>query len=44
MQKCGMNLDEWNSFETKIQVNRDLIKAISVRSNNLTTIEKGSAE
>jgi hypothetical protein len=42
MEKSGMNLNEWNAFETKIAVNKDLIKALAVRSNKLTTVEKKS--
>jgi hypothetical protein len=37
MAKCGMSLEEWNSFETKIKANKDLIKTLKVRLNNANT-------
>lgn len=40
MEKCGMNIDEWNSYETKIKANRDLILALTLRPNSLTVKEK----
>lgn len=40
MEKCGMNMDVWNAYETKIKANKDLIRALTVRSNSLTTKDK----
>ena len=32
MDHCGMKLSEWNDFEVKLKVNKDLIKAINISS------------
>lgn len=44
MDKSGFTLDAWNAFETKISVNKEVIRALGVRSSNLTTVEKKSKE
>jgi ribosomal protein S6 len=39
MEKCGVNVDRWNAFETQIKANKELIRALIVRPNSLTTKE-----
>lgn len=40
MQKCGISLDQWNAFTTKIKATRELVTALRVKPNALETTEK----
>ena len=34
MDKCGMDLDMWNSFDSKIKISKDIIKTLQLKPNN----------
>ena len=40
MDKFGVDSDEWNSFESKFRISRQIVKTLKVRINNLTTSQK----
>jgi hypothetical protein len=40
MEKFGVDSDEWNSFESKFSISKQIVKTLKVRINNLTTSQK----
>jgi hypothetical protein len=37
MDKFGVDSDEWNSFESKFTLSKQIVKTLRLRTNNLTT-------
>ncbi len=44
MEKFGVDSDEWNSFESKFRISKEIVKTLKVRLNNLTTSQKKPEE
>lgn len=40
MEKSGISFDEWNAFESKIKVNKELVTALKIRHNIQSITEK----
>ena len=36
-EKFAVDSDEWNSFESKFRISKEIVKTLRVRLNNLTT-------
>lgn len=36
MDKCGMDLDLWNSFDPKIKISKDIIKTLQLKQQKQT--------